>query len=104
MTSLSPKQLLRTLSRFSLVAHHPSPSSSPQVCKLSSAARTFTRADGHVCRLHLPDPVALLPGRLYMVTAVIRGSEGYCCEDCLETVMAGGIKISFHCWWVGLGG
>ncbi len=49
-------------------------------------------------KLHLPSPAALQPDKIYMLSALIKGSESYCCEECLETVIAGGVKVQFHCW------
>jgi hypothetical protein len=43
----------------------------------------------------LPAPVLLQPGKTYCCSATISGSEGCCCEDCLEVVVAGGIKVEF---------
>ncbi|GIL64512.1 hypothetical protein Vafri_18391 [Volvox africanus] len=63
-----------------------------------SAAQSFTKADGSVLRLMLPDPAPLQPGKYYMLSALIKGSESYCCEECLETVIAGGVTVTFQPW------
>lgn len=63
---------------------------------LSCAAQSFTKADGDIVRLFLPAPVVLLPGKTYMLSALIKGSESSCCEDCMETVIAGGVKVCFQ--------
>lgn len=66
---------------------------------LASCAQSFTKADGSVLRLTLRDPVCLAPGKLYMLSALIKGAESYCCEECLETVVVGGgITVHFHSW------
>ena len=31
-----------------------------------------------------------------MLSALIKGNESYCCEDCLETVIAAGVKVQFQ--------
>ncbi len=33
-----------------------------------------------------------------MVSALIKGTESYCCEECMDTVIAGGVKVTFHSW------
>ena len=33
-----------------------------------------------------------------MLSALIKGNESYCCEECLETVIAAGVKVQFQCW------
>ncbi len=71
---------------------------SNEVCTLASAAQSFTKADGQMLKLYLPAPSVLLPGRHYMLSGLIKGSESYCCEECLETVIAGGVKVQFQCW------
>jgi hypothetical protein len=68
----------------------------PQVASLGCAAQSFTKADGPVVRLMLPDPVLLLPERYYMLSVLVKGSESYCCEDCMETVVAGGVRVLFQ--------
>ncbi|KXZ47365.1 hypothetical protein GPECTOR_36g87 [Gonium pectorale] len=71
---------------------------SRELATCCSAAQSFTKADGSVLRLMLPDPAALLPGKTYMLSALIKGAESYCCEECLETVIAGGVTVHFHPW------
>ncbi|WIA37898.1 hypothetical protein OEZ86_001275 [Tetradesmus obliquus] len=71
---------------------------SEEVASLGGAAQSFTKADGPVVRLMLADPVLLLPGRYYMLSVLVKGSESYCCEDCMESVVAGGVTLSFQCW------
>jgi hypothetical protein len=66
------------------------------VASLGSAAQSFSKADGPVVRLMLPDPVLLLPERYYMLSVLVKGSESYCCEDCMETVVAGGVRLQFQ--------
>jgi hypothetical protein len=36
--------------------------------------------------------------QFYMLSALIKGAESYCCEECVDTVIAGGVKVSFQCW------
>jgi hypothetical protein len=67
-----------------------------QVASLGCAAQSFTKADGPVVRLMLADPVLLLPERYYMLSVLVKGSESYCCEDCMETVVAGGVRVQFQ--------
>ncbi len=33
-----------------------------------------------------------------MLSALIKGAESYCCEECLETVIVGGTAVHFHPW------
>ncbi|KAI8469938.1 MAG: hypothetical protein J3K34DRAFT_521739 [Monoraphidium minutum] len=68
------------------------------VANLGSGTRTVTRADGKVARLHLFEPVPLLPGCTYMLTMVAKGSDSFVGEDCLPCVVAGGVKITLQCW------
>ncbi len=60
--------------------------------------QSFTKADGSVLRLSLSDPVGLVPGKYYMLSALIKGGESYCCEECLESVIVGGVTFHFHTW------
>jgi len=71
---------------------------SEEVATLGSGAQSFTKADGQLVRLFLDAPAELLPGRYYMLSALIKGTESYCCEECLETVIAGGAKVTFQTW------
>ncbi|KAG2497186.1 hypothetical protein HYH03_004775 [Edaphochlamys debaryana] len=71
---------------------------SRELATCASCAQSFTKADGTILRLMLPDPVTLLPGKTYMLSALIKGAESYCCEECLETVIAGGVTVHFHPW------
>jgi hypothetical protein len=66
------------------------------VASLGNAAQSFTKADGAVVRLMLADPVLLLPERYYMLSVLVKGSESFCCEDCMENVVAGGVRIQFQ--------
>lgn len=43
-----------------------------------------------------PVPPVLLVLQFYMLSALIKGTESYCCEDCLDTVVAGGVKLHFQ--------
>lgn len=69
-----------------------------QLARLAEAGQTFTKSDGKVCRLQLPEPVMLQPGKFYMLSALVKGPESYCGEDCLETVVVGGVRVTFQCW------
>ncbi|KAG2443512.1 hypothetical protein HXX76_001865 [Chlamydomonas incerta] len=71
---------------------------SRELATLSSCAQSFTKADGAVLRLMLTDPVALQPGKFYMLSALIKGAESFCCEECLDTVITAGVTVSFHPW------
>lgn len=46
----------------------------------------------------LSRPVPLNPGESYMIQAAISGAESCYCEGCLETVVAGGVTLTFHEW------
>lgn len=69
---------------------------SQEVAKLGDAAQSYTRSDGEVVRLMLAKPVQLDPKGCYMLSAIIKGTESFCCEDCLGTVVAAGVRIHFH--------
>eukprot|EP00877_Chromochloris_zofingiensis_P004719 jgi/Chrzof1/14248/Cz08g30300.t1 len=69
-----------------------------ELARLAEAGQTFTKSDGKVCRLQLPEPVMLQPGKFYMLSALVKGPESYCGEDCLETVVVGGVRVTFQCW------
>eukprot|EP00891_Asterochloris_glomerata_P007398 jgi/Astpho2/7398/Aster-x0768 len=68
------------------------------VAKLQQAAQSFTKYDGQVLKLMLPRPQLLLPSKAYMISAYIKGTESHCCENCLDEVIAGGVRISFQAW------
>jgi len=36
--------------------------------------------------------------QVYMVSGLIKGTESFCCEECMEMVIAGGVKVSFQNW------
>jgi hypothetical protein len=61
---------------------------------LATAAQSFTKADGQVLKMMLLHPVSLLPDKVYMLSALIKGNESYCCEECLDVVIAGGVRVS----------
>ncbi|GAX80935.1 hypothetical protein CEUSTIGMA_g8370.t1 [Chlamydomonas eustigma] len=71
---------------------------SMELCTLATAAQSFTKADGQVLKMLLPSPVCLLPDKVYMLSALIKGNESYCCEECLDVVIAGGVRVQFHGW------
>ena len=41
---------------------------------------------------HVPLP------QVYLVSGLIKGTESYCCEECMDMVIAGGVKVTFHGW------
>ena len=43
-----------------------------------------------------PKPGFTCPGKLYMLSALIKGNESHCCEECLETVIAVGVEVQFQ--------
>jgi len=63
---------------------------------LQVASRTFTAAEGEggVCKMDLA-PEGLVPGKLYMISALIKGGDSLCCDDCLPEVWAQGVGITF---------
>ena len=65
---------------------------------LASHAKSFTKQDGQRLELMLNRPVPLIPGKYYMLSALIKGTESHCCEDCMDVVIAGGVKFTFHIW------
>lgn len=36
--------------------------------------------------------------QVYMASGLIKGTESYCCEECMDSVVAGGVKVTFHSW------
>ncbi|BDA46507.1 probable BTB/POZ domain-containing protein KCTD7 at N-terminal half [Coccomyxa sp. Obi] len=64
--------------------------------QLAAVSQSFSRDKGH--RLLLPKPVPLQPDNLYMISAVIKGSQSSCCEQCLNVVVASGVRVTFHPW------
>ncbi|KAJ9507513.1 hypothetical protein QJQ45_006520 [Haematococcus lacustris] len=71
---------------------------SNEVCTLQSVAQSFTKTDGQLIRLYLNSPALLQPNKFYMLSALIKGTESFCCEECMDTVIAGGVKVSFQSW------
>lgn len=65
---------------------------------LSTCAQSFTKQDGPLLELMLTKPVSLIPGKFYMLSALIKGTESHCCEECMDVVIAGGVKFAFHIW------
>lgn len=68
------------------------------VSTLSSCAKTYTKQDGQLLEIMLNKPVILIPGKFYMLSALIKGNESHCCEDCMDVVIAGGVRFTFHIW------
>lgn len=71
---------------------------SQEISKLQEVAQSYTKQDGQLLKLFLPSPPWLEPNHYYMLSALVRGAESYCCDDCLDCVVAGGVKVQFHCW------
>lgn len=69
-----------------------------EVARIGQAAQSFTKADGSLLKLSLPEPAHLIPGHTYMLSALIKGNESFCCEECLDTVIAGGVRFQFMAW------
>ena len=67
------------------------------VSVLQTMTQTFTSADATacVCRLDLPRPEVLQPGSTYMISALIKGGESLCCDDCLPQVVERGVTFTF---------
>lgn len=71
---------------------------SAEVAKLCSCAQSFTKADGVTVKMFLPSATVMVPGKYYMLTALIQGTESFCGEDCMEVIVAAGVKVEFHNW------
>lgn len=69
--------------------------------KVAESAQSFTRNDMNdhqIVRMMLGVPALISPGKHYMISAHIKGSESFCCEECLEVVVAAGVRVSFKPW------
>jgi len=86
------------LAELEVLEVSPPPDLGEHLSKLGEAAQSFTKSDGPICKLPLPNPVVLQPDKYYMLSVLIKGNESYCCEDCMETVITGGVKVTFECW------
>ncbi|CAD7698144.1 unnamed protein product [Ostreobium quekettii] len=71
---------------------------SAEVTSITDVAQSFTKADGSLLRMFFDGPAKLLPGKFYMLSALIKGSESSCCEDCMDSVVASGVRVTFHVW------
>ncbi|DBA66409.1 hypothetical protein WJX79_000202 [Trebouxia sp. C0005] len=71
---------------------------SEEVANMQDAAQSYTKSDGEVVRLMLQRPALLAPKKCYMISALIKGTESFCCEECLTTVVAAGVRVHFHAW------
>ncbi|DBB13502.1 TPA: hypothetical protein ACH3X3_000550 [Trebouxia sp. C0006] len=71
---------------------------SEEIAKIQDAAQSYTKSDGEVVRLMLQRPALLAPKKCYMLSALIKGTESFCCEECLTTVVAAGVRVHFHAW------
>lgn len=69
-----------------------------EVSRIGQVAQSFTKADGSLLKLSLSEPAPLLPGCTYMLSALIKGNESFCCEECLDTVIVGGVRVQFMPW------
>lgn len=65
---------------------------------LREVAQSFTKTDGQLVKLFFPSPATVMPSKYYMISALIKGNESYCCEDCISVVIASGVRIQFECW------
>lgn len=86
---------------------------------LETSIQTFTKGDGEIVSLFFEKPcllntdkliklyfyiiyfinvLLLLCCRVYMLSALIKGSESHCCEDCMECCVAAGVRFNFHVW------
>jgi hypothetical protein len=68
------------------------------ISTLQEAAQSYTKADGEIIKLLFAAPAQMVPGKTYLVRAHIEGQESYLCDECLETVIAGGVKFEFISW------
>ncbi|KAK9906838.1 hypothetical protein WJX75_008901 [Coccomyxa subellipsoidea] len=64
--------------------------------RLGAVSQSFSKADSH--RLLLHKPIPLQPNAFYMISAIIKGSQSSCCEECLSAVVASGVCVTFHPW------
>jgi len=71
---------------------------SADVTNITDVAQSFTKADGEVVKMFFEKPTRLVPGKFYMLSALVKGSESHYCEDCMESVVASGIVVNFHVW------
>lgn len=69
-----------------------------QLNVLQEAAQSYTKADGEIIKLYFPGPALLVPEKTYLVRAHIEGQESYLCDECLEVVIAGGVRFEFLQW------
>lgn len=68
------------------------------VTEVEDIAQSFTKADGEVVKLMLQKPALLQPKKCYLISAFIKGTESFCCEECMSYVVAAGVRINFHPW------
>lgn len=71
---------------------------SVEVVNVAECAQSYTKADGQIIQMFFDRPAKLHAGKYYMLSALIKGSESHCCEDCMESVVAGGVRMTFHTW------
>jgi len=72
-----------------------------EVHRITEVAQSFTRSDMNdqqIVRMMLDTPALLTPEKHYMLSALIKGTESFCCEECLDVVIAGGVRVSFLPW------
>lgn len=62
---------------------------------LRDTASTFVKTEKDVVPLMLRPPLLLTAAKHYKISALIKGSDSYCSEDCLEMVVADGVKMQF---------
>uniref|UniRef100_A0A061R7F2 K+ channel tetramerization subfamily protein n=1 Tax=Tetraselmis sp. GSL018 TaxID=582737 RepID=A0A061R7F2_9CHLO len=72
-----------------------------EICRIAEGAQSFTRSDMNdqqIVRMMLDSPAALTADKHYMLSALIKGTESFCCEECLDVVIGGGIRVTFLAW------
>lgn len=69
-----------------------------EVANIEECAQSYTKADGQIVQMFFDQPAKLSVGKYYMLSALIKGSESHCCEDCMDSVVASGVRVSFHTW------
>lgn len=71
---------------------------SVEIANVTAVTQSFTKADGVVVKMFFERPARLAPGKFYMLSALFKGSDSHCCEDCMDSVVAGGLRVNFHIW------
>lgn len=71
---------------------------SVELASITECAQSFTKSDGQLVQMFFDRPAKLLVGRYYMLSGMIKGSESHCCEECMDSVVAGGVRVTFDVW------